>query len=155
MGILAEGLVIALLGLGALWGALQIPEPLPGEVGAGLFPLLISVALIVLGSARATSSLLQRAEAGAMPLRREILEVSGLALLSLVYWWAIGAFGYLLATAAAAPLALFAFGIRRPGALILSALLCPLIYHLVFFEALGVFPPYGEIFDLLDVLRGS
>ena len=103
----------------------------------------------------AITGLKGRREAGTSPAVRTLAEVGGLSFLSFAYWWAIGAVGYLLATAMAAPLALAAFDVRRPLVLGLAALLCPLVYHLVFFEALGVFPPYGAYFDLLDLLQGS
>ena len=46
------------------------------------------------------------------------------------------------------------FGMRSPLWLLVTAIICPAIYHLIFFVLLGVFPPFGEWFDLLDVLQG-
>jgi len=28
-----------------------------------------------------------------------------------------------------------------------------LVFHLIFFELLGVFPPYGDVFEPLDLIR--
>lgn len=154
MKTLVEGIALLLIGAGALWGALQIPPPAPGEIGAGLFPVLISASLLVIGGAMVLGGLRAGGDGGS-PSRRQLAEVGGLSVVSLAYWWGIGAIGYLLATAIAAPLALAAFDVRKPLALGLAAVICPLVYHLIFFEALGVFPPYGAYFDLLEVVRGS
>ena len=42
------------------------------------------------------------------------------------------------------------------GALLwlLPLALLPLVFHLIFFVLLGVFPPYGEVFDLLSWIQG-
>ena len=60
----------------------------------------------------------------------------------------------MIATAVAAPLALWIFGVRSVVGLSAAAALCPAVYHMVFFELLGVFPPLGRWFDLLDVIAG-
>ncbi len=53
-----------------------------------------------------------------------------------------------------APVVLYIFGVRSRIGLAISVIVCPLIFHIIFFELLGVFPPYGEVFDLLDWFRG-
>ncbi|WP_209000640.1 hypothetical protein, partial [Labrenzia sp. DG1229] len=74
--------------------------------------------------------------------------------IALLYQQSIRWFGYVLPTALAAPVVLFLFGIRSRVGLAVSVILCPLIFHILFFELLGVFPPYGEVFDLLDWIKG-
>ena len=155
MRTLAEGISLALIGAGAVWGALLIPAPIEGEVGAGLFPLLIAVALLLIGVSMTINALRAGLDKSAESAGRQWIGISVLVGLSFVYWWSISALGYLLATALAAPLALLIFGVRKPLTLGLAAVLCPVVYHLIFFKALGVFPPYGEYFDLLDVIQGS
>ena len=82
------------------------------------------------------------------------LHLLGLAALSAAYVVAITHVGYLASTAVVAPVALWLFGVRSKFGLALGLILCPVIYHLIFFEGLGVFPPYGLQFDLLDMIRG-
>jgi putative tricarboxylic transport membrane protein len=45
------------------------------------------------------------------------------------------------------------FGIRNPLSLLIAAIVCPAVYHAIFFMGLGVYPPYGEWFDLLDLFQ--
>lgn len=78
----------------------------------------------------------------------------GLVALSVAYVVAITHVGYLVGTAFTAPVALWLFGIRSPVGLLAAFFLCPAIYHVIFFVGLGVFPPYGLWFDLLDVIQG-
>ena len=76
-------------------------------------------------------------------------------MVAVLYQQSLRCFGYVLPTAIAAPLVLFMFGVRSRIGLSLSVVLCPLVFYLVFFVALGVFPPYGEVFDLMHAIRGQ
>ena len=153
----AAGLVVALVGAAAIWGALLVPPAPEGETWAGIVPMTAAVAVLIAGLWMAVPAL--RTPAGETVDRlpgssRGVLGVLGLVLLSLLYQQSVVLFGYLLPTAVAAPIALMAFGVRSPAGLASSVVLCPLTFHVVFFELLGVFPPYGELFDPLDMILG-
>ncbi|MCB2099756.1 MAG: tripartite tricarboxylate transporter TctB family protein [Rhodobacterales bacterium] len=148
-----EGLAVTALGGGAVWGALAVPSAPAGETWAGLVPMTVAVGLVLAGLWMTLAGM--RAHAGVWSLPRPTrgtLEVLGLAVLALAYHQGIVWFGYLLPTAVAAPITLAAFGVRSRLGLALSVVLCPLAFHLVFFQLLGVFPPYGSLFDPLDLL---
>lgn len=144
----AVGVALILIGIGAAITALGISLDQYGRWGARYFPLAGAVALIALGAAEL------RAASGPQLDRRHWPAIAGLLGLSVVYVWSISAFGYLLSTAIAAPLALWIFGVRSVMGLTAAAVLCPALYHLVFFEMLGVFPPLGRWFDVLDLMGG-
>lgn len=142
----AGGLV--LLGLAAGVSALFIPLGPEGGWGARLFPLMASGALFLCGAG---------AIAGRSDDTLELATASGRAVLSLavlavVYVWLMGRVGYLISTAAVVPPALWLFGIRRPLPLLCAAVGFALALHFLFFRALGVFPPVGRWFDLLDLI---
>lgn len=143
------GVALILIGIGAALTSMGIALDQYGRWGARLFPLAGSLALILLGLVE-----LRHAPGLGGLDRRHLPAIATLLVLSVGYVWVISAFGYLLATAVAAPLALMIFGVRRWPGLAAAAVLCPLAYHLVFFELLGVFPPLGRYFDLLDVVGG-
>ncbi|MES0827140.1 tripartite tricarboxylate transporter TctB family protein [Ruegeria sp. SCP11] len=151
----AEGLVLALIALFALWGAWQVPAASPGDTWAGIVPFSASVALLLLsglmlaGAARQTAG-----DTGQDQDNRATLQIIGLFIIALLYQQSFRWFGYLLPTAIVAPVVLYFFGVRSRIGLILSMVFCPLVFHLIFFVLLGVFPPYGEVFDLLSWLQG-
>lgn len=153
---ITEGVIISLTGLGAAWGAWQIPEAYAGEVWAGLVPMTVAAGLclggvlMIAGGLKVSSQPVDKPVAGG----RFPAKVLFLIALAFVYQAAIGAFGYLLPTALVAPLVLLAFGVRSKPGLLLAAVLCPLLFHLIFFELLGVFPPYGSVFEPLDLIGG-
>ena len=142
------GVALILVGIGATVASLGISLDQYGRWGARFFPLAGSLALVILGAAEL------RKTRGAPLDRRHWFAIGALLLLSLSYVWTISAVGYLIATAIAAPLALLIFGVRSVLGLCAAAVLCPAIYHLIFFDLLGVFPPLGRWFDLLDVVGG-
>lgn len=145
-----QGAALVALGALAAWGALLLPPPYPGETWAGLVPLLASAALAAVGvSIMFTAQSDAAADAADASARNETSAALMLAL-ALVYHQGVVWFGYLLATAAAAPLAFILFGVRRPRTLVAAAILCPTVLYLVFFVALNVFLQRGELFDLLD-----
>ena len=153
-----EGLALLLLSLVALWGAWQVPQAAPGETWAGLVPFgaalaLLGLSLLLVAGGLRTASNGQEIDnqQSAATGTREILT---LFLIALIYQQSFRWFGYLLPTAIAAPVVLYLFGVRNRAGLVASVILCPLVFHIIFFELLGVFPPYGEVFDLLDVIRG-
>ncbi len=146
---LAVGVALILIGIGATATSASIALDQYGRWGARFFPLAGSLSLIVLGLVEL------RSMRGSAALNRRYLPlILALLFLSVAYVWTISVFGYLIATAIAAPAALWLFGIRNPVGLGAAAVLCPAIYHLIFFQLLGVFPPLGRWFDLLDVIGG-
>ncbi|WP_420348920.1 tripartite tricarboxylate transporter TctB family protein [Pelagibius sp.] len=147
------GAVLTAFGALALIGSFGInPDP-DGGWGARIFPLAGSASLLVLGLLEVMKGL-TAGETAPPPATPQLSAVFALLLLSLAYVWLMAKLGYLISTALAAPLALWLFGVRNLFALLTAALLCPLLYHLVFFVGLGVFPPLGAWFDLLDVIGG-
>ena len=152
------GLAIAAVGLATGTAALSIGGWGGGAWGPRTVPLLASLTMIAAGSAIAFSARRARPSgvAGADPRPNASssgdLRVAWYLGLAVVYVLAIDRVGYLLATALATPPAFSLFGVRRPLALVLSALIVPLALHLAFFRVLGVFPPLGRWFDLLDHL---
>ncbi|NKB54400.1 MAG: hypothetical protein GKR97_19705 [Rhizobiaceae bacterium] len=91
----------------------------------------------------------------ALVFPERISSIVGLLTVAVLYVWLISKFGYLISTATIAPMVMWMFGMRNPLALVATAILCPATYHYTFFVALGVFPPYGEWFDLLDIIQGN
>ena len=156
-----ESSVLILLSAAALWGAWQVPSATPGETWAGIVPFgaalgLLAVSGLNLVGAGAGAATRQAAESSAPAAEPSsaTLQVIALFLLALIYQQSLQWFGYLLPTAFVAPVALYAFGVRNWIGLALAVVLCPLAFHIIFFELLGVFPPFGEVFDLLDAVRG-
>lgn len=145
---------LALLGAVAIAASFGInPDP-DGGWGARIFPLGGGGALLLLGLLEAGKGLARKTP-DAVPAARGLPAIFALLLLALAYVWVMTKLGYLISTAFAAPLALWLFGIRSPVGLVAAALVCPALYHAVFFVGLGVFPPLGEWFDLLDVIQGT
>lgn len=147
------GVTLALVGLGSLWATFQIDANVDGGSMARVFPLAASTLLTGLGVFEAIKAGHPK---GGAPLRlgAEAGKVLQLVVLAALYIWAITQFGYLISTPFVTVAALWVFGIRSPVGLALAAAICPVFYHLIFFKLLGVFPPYGSRFDLLDVIQG-
>lgn len=143
------GAVLSLFSIAILIASFQIDKDAGGGWGARIFPLFGAVTLLLVGLLELRQGLRQSVAAPTCVQP----SVWVLLLLALGYVWLIGKIGYLLSTGLVTPSALWIFGIRRPSGLLLAAILCPTIYHLIFFELLGVFPPYGEWIDLLDILQ--
>ncbi len=146
------GLAMMAVGAAFFAASFEIEILEQGGTGPRVFPMAGSLLIAGLGFLQLVHG--RRASSEVQPAVSKPLSVLALAILSVAYVACVSQFGYLIATAVAAPAALYLFGIRSVTGLILSALLCPAIYHLVFFEGLGVFPPYGLQFDLLDVIQG-
>lgn len=152
----AEGIVLMILGLVAVVGVWNVPAANDNETWAGIVPfgaglgLLVIAGFMLLGAGRAASFEGDDARQGT----GSVLYILGLFVIALLYQQFIRWFGYVLPTAIVAPVVLYIFGVRSWVGLAVSVVVCPLIYHIIFFELLGVFPPYGEVFDLLDAIRG-
>ena len=147
------GGAVCLIGLGALYGALQIPRGAEGGMGgARIFPYLASGAILVFGALEFQRGI-RGIDTTRFALTKVPFEIASLLALAIAYVWLITKLGFLIATGLVAPAALFLFGIRSPLGLFVTMVICPAIYQLIFFELLGVFPPFGEWFDLLDVIQ--
>ncbi|WP_371229903.1 tripartite tricarboxylate transporter TctB family protein [Roseovarius sp. 2305UL8-3] len=148
------GSVILAIGLAALAASFQIEPDYSGQTGARAFPIMSAGALLLLGALQLFSA--SRTDARPAPEKKKGGLRGPFLLLGLVgaYLWLIGKLGYLIATGLVVPVALAMFGVRNPVGLVIAAVVVPAIYHLIFFELLGVFPPYGQWFDLLDVIKG-
>lgn len=144
---------LVVFGLIAAFIGLQIPAEADGDTGARIFPLIGSLSIALMGALELRSGL-ANADGDPLSLTSSPASIVGLLALSIAYVWLITMFGYLIGTGIAAALAMWMFGMRSPLWLLVSAIVCPAIYHLIFFELLGVFPPFGEWFDLLDVIQG-
>lgn len=153
---ICEATVLALLSTLAIWGALQVPDASPGETWAGIVPFGAAIALGVIAAISLLSAL-RPADTTAQPSsgsNQGARDVIILFIIAVLYQQSFNWFGYILPTAIVAPLALYMFGVRSPLGLSLSVVLCPLVFHVIFFMLLGVYPPYGEVFDLNEFIQG-
>lgn len=164
------GLAIALVGLASAVAVLSIGGWGSGAWGPRTVPLLASLLLVLCGVADALSPPrlpvagggVVRANEGDPPgtahdgSRDGSLagdwRVAALLGLAVLYVLAIDRIGYLAATALISPCGFALFGVRRPLTLLAAALVVPLVLHVIFFRLLGVFPPFGRWFDLLDIV---
>ena len=151
-----EGIVLAVLSLVAIWGAWQVPAASPGDTWAGIAPFSASVALLVLSGIMVLGELraVRNNDVTTTSDDTGTLDILVLFAVALLYQQSFRWFGYVLPTAVVAPVVLYIFGVRNWIGLAVSIVVCPLMFHIIFFELLGVFPPYGEVFDLLDWIRG-
>lgn len=153
--------VLMALGLIMLLASFQINLDPDGGQGARIFPFLASTALLILGCLELKTALSKTVEGessvfSSKRIKQMLLSpILWMSVLAFAYLWGIGRFGYLLSTAFVAPIALWTFGVRNYIGLLVGALLCPLIYHVLFFVVLDVFPPTGEWFDLLTMITGE
>lgn len=120
-----------------------------GAWGPRIVPLLAAVTIAAAGLALVRPAPPTGAGEGAGDPTAPVILLLGVAILYVI---AIDCVGYLVATALAAPAAFALFGMRRPLLLLSAAIAVPLVLHAVFFRLLGVFPPLGRWFDLLDHL---
>jgi len=146
-------IVLALIGAGAMLATFDIPRDPDGGLGARVFPMMSSGALILLGTIGFLAGLKSIAAREETTGKKLLVQIAAVLALSLFYVWIIGKLGYLISTALVAPLILMLFGVRNPLGLLIAAIVCPAVYHAIFFMGLGVFPPYGEWFDLLDLFQ--
>ena len=146
-------IALALIGTAAMLASIDIPRDPDGGLGARVFPMMSSGALILLGTIGFLTGLKPLAALKEKTDSRLLMQIAAVLALSLFYVWIISKLGYLISTALVAPTILLLFGIRSPLGLLISAIVCPAVYHAIFFMGLGVFPPYGEWFDLLDLFQ--
>ncbi|WP_170424078.1 tripartite tricarboxylate transporter TctB family protein [Ruegeria arenilitoris] len=149
------GGLMTLFGLAAVVASMGInPDP-DGGWGARIFPLVGSVALVILGVAECAKGLKSPPPVATSGGDRSTMgRILALLILSLAYVWLIGKVGYLISTGLAAVGALMIFGVRNPIGLLIAAVVCPAVYHVIFYVLLGVYPPYGEWFEPLDIIQG-
>jgi len=145
------GIVLTTFGIAILIASFQIDKDPGGGWGARIFPMFGSIALLMVGILELRFGL-RDTQARPDYIPSNILVLFGLAI---GYIFLIGKIGYLLSTGLVAPMVFLVFGVRNLIGLFASAVLCPVAYHLIFFELLGVFPPYGKWFDLLSVIQGN
>ena len=146
-------IALALIGAGAMLASIDIPRDPDGGLGARVFPMMSSGALILLGTIGFLTGLKSGTARKEKTDSKLLARIAAVLALSLFYVWIIGKLGYLIGTALVAPSILMLFGIRNPLGLLTAAIVCPAVYHAIFFLGLGVYPPYGEWFDLLDVFQ--
>ena len=146
------GLVMLLVGLGLLIATTGIKVNTENGVAPRVFPMAGAVLIALLGSLKLVLSEPQTNIENED--KSSLGPIFALASLSIGYVLLITHFGYLVSTSVVAPVALFLFGIRSRTGLLAAIILCPLVYHVIFFVGLGVFPPYGLQFDLLDLIQG-
>ncbi len=146
-------IALLLIGVGAMLASFDIPRDPDGGLGARVFPMMSSGALILLGTIGFLAGLKPVATREEKTGKKLLVQIAAVLALSLFYVWIISKLGYLISTALVAPLILMLFGIRNPLGLVIAAVVCPAIYHGIFFMGLGVYPPYGEWFDLLDLFQ--
>lgn len=154
MRALSEGVVIGTLSLFAIIGVWSVPAAGNNETWAGIVPFGAGLGLLVISAFMIAGALRNPGSDIVADDKSATFEILALFAIALLYQQSIRWFGYVLPTAIAAPVVLYMFGVRSWIGLALSVVLCPLIYHIIFFELLGVFPPFGEVFDLLDAVRG-
>lgn len=147
------GAALAALGLAAFALSFDIGRVQWGGESARLFPQIVSVVLTVLSLRLVFSATSD--ETVKLPPLNETLQAAALFVIGVIYIVLIDAFGFLISTAIATPAVFFLFGLRSPLRLICSAIATPIALHIMFFELLGLFPPYGRLFDILDVLQGG
>lgn len=149
----SEGIVLLILGLVATLGVWNVPAANDNETWAGIVPFGAGLGLLVISGFMLLGA--RQTAICAADTRQDhsaTLEILALFAVAVLYQQSIRWFGYILPTAFAAPVVLYMFGVRSWVGLAASVVLCPLIYHVIFFEILGVFPPFGEVFDLLDAI---
>lgn len=146
------GVVLITFSIAALISSFQIKPDPDGGWGARIFPLVGSGSLLLLGAIELFKGM--KGELASAVEKFNLPAVLGMLALALSYVWVMNRFGYLLSTGVAAPIALWLFGVRSRVGLLVAAIVCPALYHLIFFEGLGVYPPLGRWFDLIDVIRG-
>ncbi len=145
------GVVLTTFGIAILIASFQIDKDPGGGWGARIFPMFGSITLLMAGILELRFGL-RTPQTKPDYIPSNILVLFGLAI---GYIFFIGKIGYLLSTGLVAPLIFLVFGVKNLIGLFVSAVLCPVAYHLIFFELLGVFPPYGKWFDLLNVIQGN
>ena len=118
-----------------------------------MFPQIVAAVLLLLSARLAFLSAPE--EDNGLPEKPELSQILQLFVLGVCYIFLIGKFGFLIATFFSTAVVFRLFGLRRPMGLLIVALVTPVLLHVVFFVLLGLFPPFGEWFDLIDILQGG
>lgn len=148
-----DSMTLIAVGAFGMWGATLVPPAPPGETWAGVVPMGASLMLAVTGFVLALDALRAGvALVNPVSFDKKSLRILGLFGLSVLYCLGIVYFGYELSTALVTVVVFWMFGVRRPRTLLLSMLLYPLIFHVIFFTLLGVYPPRGQWFNLAEFL---
>lgn len=150
---LITGAALAALGLTAFVLSFRIGNTQWGAESARMFPQIISAVLLLLSARLAFQSAPD--ERDSLPAMSELAQIAQLFVLGVCYIVLIDKLGFLIATFLSTPIAFWLFGLRRPIGLLIAAVLAPTLLHIVFFELLGLFPPFGRWFDLLNILQGG
>lgn len=148
-----SGAALAALGLTAFVLSFRIGITQWGAESARMFPQIVAAGLLLL-SAR-LAFLAAPEEDDSLPAGPELAQIAQLFVLGVCYIFLIDKFGFLIATFFPTPVVFWLFGLRRPMGLLIATILTPVLLHIIFFELLGLFPPFGEWFDLLDILQGG
>lgn len=151
---MVAGAALAALGMIAFGFSFAIGNVQWGGESARLFPQIVSLILVIL-AIRLVFLAQTPTEASNTPSKSELVSIAQLLTVGVVYVFLIDKFGFLIATATATPVVFFLFGLRSRFGLALTAIAVPVGLHVIFFELLGLFPPLGQWFDLIDVLRGN
>ncbi len=151
-----QAVILVALSMFALWGAWIVPHnsnetdtwagSMPFGASAGM--LVLSVLLLIKSFVGQTA---QNADDKSLNTHPSVI---GLLLLSIAYYLLIIWFGYILSTAVMAPIILYAFKVRNRLGLAMSSIICPAVFYMIFFVGLAVYPPYGEVFDIMDWIQG-
>lgn len=150
-----EGVFVFLAGTFGVWGAWQVPPPSPDDTWAGVAPMAFSCLLMLCGVVMIAGGGFRLRLSSLFAPSSAVVEVFALAVLAFVYYGGLVLFGYVLPTLVVAPAVFAAFGMRGFGKLLAAAIVCPLLLYLLFFVVLGVYPPRGEWFDMMDIIRDS
>ena len=145
------GLAMVAIGLGLFVAGFGISFHRDAGYAPRVFPMAGALLIAVLGSLQFAGIRSGPVEIGSQATNTGL--IVGLVALSVAYVIGITHVGYLVASAFTAPAALWLFGIRSAVGLIAAFFLCPAIFHVIFFVGLGVFPPFGLWFDLLDLIQ--
>lgn len=152
---LSEAIALGWLSAIAIIGALQVPDASSGETWAGIVPFGAGIGLAIIAAILFVSALAKdhHSERSSSTDNKGAYSVCVLFLIAVLYQQSFTWFGYLLPTAIVATVALYLFNVRSPLGLLLSIVVCPAIFHIIFFVLLGVYPPFGEVFDLLSFIQ--
>ncbi len=150
------GTVLAGLSAMAMVGAWVVPSISPNELWPGIVPFMAGLGLLIISGFMLLNSQPdgKSNDADQDSNDSEVLLVIALLFVAVTYLKLIGWFGYIAPTTIIAPLVAYLFGVRSPIGLLLIAVLCPMVFYAIFFEVLGVFPPYGTILNPFQFLQG-
>jgi putative tricarboxylic transport membrane protein len=158
VGLRATAVGVLVVGAIALWQSLAISEGGGySTVGPRFLPVVMSVALLVLGAAFLVTTTLRP---DAFLVHKAADEHAKtywptpvlLGVLLVVYAFALGTAGYLLATAVFVPVTARVLGSRRPARDTVVGVVLALVLYFGFTRALGVRLPDGVLEPVLDLI---